>query len=99
MPPLPAAVEVAAYRIVQEALTNVARHADAKSGSVRLSVQPDAVLIEIADDGRGLGDHRIGVGLRAMQERAAELGGSCEITSGGAGTRVAATAPPEREAG
>ena len=100
VPPLPAAVEVAAYRIVQEALTNVARHADAKSCSVRLSVQPDALLIEIADDGRGLGDHRIGVGLQAMQERAAELGGSCEITSGGAGTRVAARLPrSEREAG
>jgi signal transduction histidine kinase len=100
VPPLPAAVEVAAYRIVQEALTNVARHADAKSCSVRLSVQPDVLLIEIADDGRGLGDHRIGVGLQAMQERAAELGGTCEITSGGAGTRVAARLPRyEREAG
>ncbi len=100
VPPLPAAVEVAAYRIVQEALTNVARHAGAKSCSVRLSVQPDALLIEIADDGQGLGDHRIGVGLQTMQERAAELGGSCEITSNGAGTNVAARLPRhEREAG
>lgn len=100
VPPLPAAVEVAAYRIAQEALTNVARHAGAKSCSVRLSVQPDALLIEIADDGRGLGEHRVGVGLQAMQERAAELGGSCEITSGDAGTSVAARLPRyEREAG
>ena len=99
VPPLPAAVEVAVYRIVQEALTNVARHANARSCSVRLSVQPEALLIEIADDGQGLGDQRTGVGLHAMQERAAELGGSCEITSGGAGTRVAARLPRyEREA-
>jgi signal transduction histidine kinase len=100
LPSLPAAVEVAAYRIVQEALTNVARHANAKSCSVSLSVQPDALLIEIADDGQGLGDHRIGVGLQAMQERAAELGGSCQITSDAAGTNVAVRLPRyERDAG
>ena len=92
--PLPAAVEVAAYRIVQEALTNVARHARARSCTVRLSVQPDAVLLRIADDGRGIGQARSGVGLQAMQERAAELGGVCEVTSTpGTGTTVAARLP------
>jgi signal transduction histidine kinase len=102
LPPLPAAVEVAAYRIVQEALTNVARHADAQFCSVRLSVQPDALLVEISDDGQGIDGHRIGVGLHAMQERAAELGGICRITSArGRGTIVAARLPrfaPDREA-
>jgi signal transduction histidine kinase len=94
LPPLPAAVEVAAYRIVQEALTNVARHAGAQVCFVRLSVQPDALLVEITDDGQGIDGHRFGVGLQAMQERAAELGGICEITSTrGRGTIVAARLP------
>ena len=101
LPPLPAAVEVAAYRIVQEALTNVARHARARSCTVQLAVEPDSVLLEIADDGQGMTGHRAGVGLQAMQERAAELGGSCRITSRpGAGTTVAALLPrysPEEE--
>jgi signal transduction histidine kinase len=92
--PLPAAVEVAAYRIVQEALTNVARHARAQSCTVHLSVEPDAVLLEISDDGQGMAQRRSGVGLQTMQERAAELGSSCQITSKpGAGTIVTARLP------
>ena len=101
LPPLPAAVEVAAYRIVQEALTNVARHARARSCTVQLALEADAVLLEIADNGRGMTGHRAGVGLQAMQERADELGGSCRITSRpGAGTTVTALLPrysPEEE--
>jgi signal transduction histidine kinase len=92
--PLPAAVEVAAYRIVQEALTNAARHARAQSCTVHLSVEPDAVLLEISDDGQGMAQRRSGVGLQTMQERAAELGSSCQITSKpGAGTIVTARLP------
>ena len=67
LPPLPAAVEVAAYRIVQEALTNVARHARARSCTVQISVQPDAVLLDIADDGQGIAQGPAGVGLQTMQ--------------------------------
>jgi signal transduction histidine kinase len=94
LPPLGAAVEVAAYRIVQEALTNVARHARARKCAVRLSLEPRALLLEIADDGRGFSGRRIGVGLQAMRERAAELGGACEITSTpGRGTTVSARLP------
>jgi signal transduction histidine kinase len=94
LPPLGAAVEVAAYRIVQEALTNVARHARARKCAVRLSLEPRALLLEVADDGRGFSGHRIGLGLQAMRERAAELGGACEITSRpGRGTTVAARLP------
>ena len=93
-PPLPAAVEVAAYRIVQEALTNVARHARARSCTLQISVQPDAVLLEIADDGQGIVQRPAGVGLQTMQERAAELGGSCTFTSApGAGTTVTVRLP------
>jgi signal transduction histidine kinase len=102
LPPLPAAVEVAAYRIVQEALTNVARHACARSCTVRLSVEPDAVLLEISDNGQGIAQRPSGVGLQTMQERATELGGSCQITSTpGAGTIVIARLPryaPEQDA-
>jgi signal transduction histidine kinase len=94
LPPLPAAVEVAAYRIVQEALTNVARHAHAQHGTVRLRM--DAGLrLEIEDDGCGLArEHPAGVGLTSMRERAAELGGTCVIETGPeGGTRVQATLP------
>ena len=94
LPPLSAAVEVAAYRIVQEALTNVARHALAKSCTVHLVLEPNAVLLEIADDGQGMEKHRSGVGLQTMHERATELGGSYKITSTpGVGTVVAARLP------
>jgi two-component system, NarL family, sensor kinase len=80
MPPLPAAVEVAAFRIAQEALTNVVRHADARHATVSITVG-DAVEIEVRDDGRGLPDHHPqGVGLISMRERSTELGGSFAIT-------------------
>ena len=92
--PLPAAVEVAAYWIVQEALTNAKRHARARTCAVRLIVRPGALLLEIADDGRGLGTGSEGIGLQTMKERAAEIGGTCEITSRpGGGTTVSATLP------
>ena len=81
LPNLPAAVEVAVYRITQEALTNVARHARARSCVVRLVVNED-VALEIVDDGAGIPEERsAGVGLSSMHERASELGGSCVIRS------------------
>ncbi len=94
MPPLPAAVEVAAYRIVQEAVTNVARHAHAKSCFVRLRVD-DGLELEVLDDGIGLPDsHQAGVGLKSMQERTAELGGRFHIEPRPQqGTRVVARFP------
>jgi signal transduction histidine kinase len=94
LPPLPAAVEVAAYRIAQEALTNVARHAQAQTCWLQLRLDGDWLVLEIRDDGRGLPDEvRTGVGLHAMQERAAELGGVCTVESGPAGTVVLARLP------
>jgi signal transduction histidine kinase len=81
MPPLPAAVEVAIFRITQEALTNIVRHADARNASVLIAVD-GAVRLEVRDDGRGLPeDRRAGVGLISMRERTAELGGSFDIDS------------------
>lgn len=80
--PLPAAVEVACYRIVQEALANAVRHSNASTCSVSLLVDDSTLVIEICDDGDGLpSDHHSGVGLHSMRERAAELGGSCLIQS------------------
>jgi signal transduction histidine kinase len=96
LPPLPAAVEVAAYRIVQEALTNVSRHARASACTVRLACADGRTLtIEVTDDGVGLPDTpEGGVGLSSMRERAAELGGECEIVrSWPSGTRVFARLP------
>jgi signal transduction histidine kinase len=94
LPPLPAAVEVAAYRIVLEALTNVARHAHARSCCIRLSLAA-GLCLDIIDDGCGLpAGCRAGVGLTAMRERAAELGGECHIEpSAVRGTRVWARLP------
>jgi signal transduction histidine kinase len=81
MPPLPAAVEVAAFRIAQEALTNLARHAKARTASVLITID-GALHLEIRDDGVGLPAARhAGVGLTSMRERTAELGGSFDIHS------------------
>ncbi len=82
LPPLPAAVEVAAYRIVQEALANVVRHARARTCTIRLSSPGNELHIEVLDDGTGLPDSpRIGVGLSSMEERTAEVGGRCTFES------------------
>lgn len=100
LPPLPAAVEVAVYRIAQEAVTNVARHARARTCRIRISLGKELQL-EIIDDGVGLPlDRHAGVGLTSMRERAAELGGSCEIEpmpTGGTRVLVRLPLPPSEE--
>jgi signal transduction histidine kinase len=98
LPGLPAAVEVAVYRITQEALTNVARHAQARTSVVRLAVNED-VALEIVDDGVGIPKERsAGVGLSSMHERASELGGSCVVQSvPKGGTQVLVRLPLPKE--
>jgi signal transduction histidine kinase len=98
LPGLPAAVEVAVYRIAQEALTNVARHAQARTSLVRLAVNED-VALEIVDDGVGVPAERgAGVGLSSMRERASELGGSCIVQSvSKGGTQVLVRLPLPKE--
>jgi two-component system, NarL family, sensor kinase len=93
-PRLPAAVEVAAYRIAQEALTNVSRHANARHARVSISVA-EGLQLEIEDDGCGLRpDGLAGVGLTSMRERATELGGLLEIIRpAGGGTRIRVRVP------
>ena len=95
LPLLPAAIEVAAYRIVTEAVTNTLRHGDATSCQVSLRVD-DALHLEITDDASGRGPWRHGVGLRSMHERAAELGGSLTAGPTDQGGRVHALLPLER---
>ncbi|WP_242498412.1 sensor histidine kinase [Nocardioides ganghwensis] len=92
---LPAAVEVAAYRIVSEALTNVVRHAGARRADVRLEAGSSALTVTVADDGRGIAeDVTAGVGLLSLRERAEELGGRCEVRCPeGGGTTVRAVLP------
>jgi signal transduction histidine kinase len=77
-------------RITQEALTNARRHSGAKRISVRLEMEGEDLLVEVSDDGVGLGpDATPGVGLDSMRERAALIGGHLEIESGeGLGTVV-----------
>jgi signal transduction histidine kinase len=94
LPALPAATEVAAYRIVLEALTNVVRHSGASCATISIEARGEDLVLEIRDDGRGMADEQPGVGLRSMRERAEELGGRLEVAAGGErGTLVRAVLP------
>jgi signal transduction histidine kinase len=94
LPPLSAAVEVAAYRIVAEAVTNVVRHAGATTCRVTVDVAGAVLRVTVSDDGRGLDDASGGTGngLLTMRERAAELRGRFRV-SGASGTTVVAELP------
>lgn len=96
---LPAAAEVAAYRIVSEALTNVVRHAQASRARVTLRRNGADLVVRVDDDGRGLPEQvRPGIGLDSIHQRAAELGGSVHVAGAG-GTVVEATIPLSPRAG
>lgn len=93
-PRLPAAVEVALWRIAAEAMTNVSRHAVARHCRVKLRASRTRVELEVTDDGRGIDGARPGVGLTSARERAEELGGTCWAgPSGEGGTVVRVTIP------
>jgi two-component system, NarL family, sensor kinase len=99
---LPLDLETAMFRIVQEALTNIQRHAGSAVATIRLKRRPHALRLEIDDEGRGLParlrDHEemlpaSGVGLVGMRERVRDLGGEMQIQSDDQGTRIVVTLP------
>jgi signal transduction histidine kinase len=94
VPDLPVCVQVAAYRIISEALTNVVRHAGARHCSVRMRFD-GRLHVEVVDDGVGaVADRGVGVGLRSMRDRAREVGGTLRMEHAAAGgTRIAADFP------
>ena len=93
LPPLPAAVEVAAYRIVLEALTNVARHSGATRAMVALYVGDDTLAIVISDNGVAGGEWAPGIGMTSMRERAGELGGTVTFRTTPTGSTVTVRLP------
>ncbi len=99
---LPLAQEQALFRVAQEALTNVARHADATRVTVELEATPEAVVLQVADDGKGFdpGSNQSGptMGLQGMRERLAALGGELTVDAApGRGTRLVASLPHPAE--
>jgi signal transduction histidine kinase len=90
---LPPTVTEAIYRIAQEALTNVRRHANARTATLSLHIDTEAAILRITDDGRGLDRAPDGGGLAGIRARTAVLGGTADIESDPTGTRVTATIP------
>lgn len=100
---LPGEVEMALFRVVQEALTNVRRHSRSETASIRLEKRRDDVVLEIKDQGQGLavpvtrkdtnGLISIGVGIPGMRQRLSQLGGNLEILSSQSGTTISAVVP------
>ncbi|WP_321785951.1 cache domain-containing protein [Paraburkholderia sp. J94] len=97
--PLPDAVNTVLFRIAQEALTNIVKHAQARRAALTLAVTPQAVSLSIADNGRGFdvahaqADPRAGMGLRNMRERLEPLGGTLTVSSKPGHTVVSAWVP------
>jgi signal transduction histidine kinase len=98
--PLGPEVEEQLYRLGQEALANVVKHARASNATVRIAVNDDTVLMEVSDDGRGFDPAAVGrdhFGLRSMRGRAADLGGRLKVTSTpGRGTVLRVEVPAQR---
>ncbi|WP_422935899.1 sensor histidine kinase [Sinomonas sp. P47F7] len=94
-PPPSAALQRVVYRVVQEALTNAVRHADARRVTVRLAREPGFVVIEVHDDGAGLRGAVPGSGLRGMRERVEGVGGTLTLADDG-GLRLRAELPEAR---
>jgi signal transduction histidine kinase len=95
-PTLPRAVETALFRVAQEALTNVHRHAHCTTGRIRLTITHQTVSMDIEDDGTGmpLGDRTpVGVGVTGMRARVRQLGGDFTMFSRQSGTKLRATIP------
>jgi signal transduction histidine kinase len=98
LPALEPAVELATYRIVAEALTNAIRHSGGSRATVRLTDAQDGLALTVTDNGTGIrmGTSRSGLGLRSMAERAASLGGTCQVRGGHTGTTLTVMLPSGR---
>lgn len=103
---LPADMELAIFRVVQECLTNVHRHSGSPTASLRLAREDGNVSIEVHDDGKGIPPERLseietrgsGVGIRGIRERLNQFNGDMKIESNGSGTKVSVTIPLPKEA-
>ena len=103
---LPADVELAIFRLVQECLTNIHRHAESKTARIRVARENGSVCIEVRDEGKGISPERLaeiqsrgsGVGIAGIRERLRQLHGEMKIESNGSGTTVFATIPLPKEA-
>ena len=103
LPRLSEAVEIALFRVLQESLTNVHRHSQARSAEIKVEADAEAISLEVFDHGRGMPEHvlqqlrgegtKLGVGLAGMRERIHELGGTFDVTSDGNGTTVRVSVP------
>jgi signal transduction histidine kinase len=101
-PRLGSELETTIFRIVQEALTNVYRHAEAQKATIRLAIRENKIVITVSDDGKGLPDSvadfdgdKIGIGIAGMRQRVKELGGELRLGRGNPGTLVEATIPAQ----
>jgi signal transduction histidine kinase len=99
-PRLASDLETAIFRVVQEALTNIFRHAEAHNACVRLSKRDSTVVLSVRDDGKGVSDDTVGlrpgslgVGISGMKQRVKELGGELQLRHGDPGTIVEVTIP------
>jgi signal transduction histidine kinase len=98
---LPRDMELAIFRLVQECLTNIHRHSESKTASIRISRESDRIMLDIQDQGKGMSAAKLaeiqsggsGVGIRGMRERLRQFKGTIDIESGSSGTRVSATIP------
>jgi signal transduction histidine kinase len=89
------------FRVVQESLTNIHRHANSPSAEIRLTRSDENIQVEIIDRGKGISPDRlrqmtavrVGVGVRGMEERVRQFGGTLQVDSSPAGTKVSVTIP------
>jgi len=95
---LPNDLEIAIFRVIQECLTNIHRHADSPTASIRLVRASEGIRVEISDSGTGIASHRNGrivegIGMMGIKERMRQFGGSVTVTSSEKGTSIIATLP------
>jgi PAS domain S-box-containing protein len=103
---LPSEMELVIFRLVQECLTNIHRHSESKTASIRVSREPNQITLDIRDQGKGMSGARLaeiqsglsGVGIRGMRERLSQFEGAMKIESDSSGTRVFATIPATKVA-